>query len=75
MREQMAQLNQEIVLFFWFFTESCKAIVLYYFQIRMRPDAREFFVLANERETQRSSATLNGMSRRQSGKGASRWRG
>ena len=36
---------------------------------------REFFVLANERETQRSSATLSGMSRRQSRKGASRWRG
>jgi len=41
------------------------------FQIRMR---REFFILANVNETQRSSATLSGMSGRQKEKGASRWR-
>jgi len=35
---------------------------------------REFFVLANGNEMQRSSATLNGVSERQSEKGASRWR-
>ena len=35
---------------------------------------REFFILANVNETQRSSATLSGMSGRQKGKGASRWR-
>ena len=34
----------------------------------------EFFALANANETQRSSATLSGMSGRQKGKGASRWR-
>ena len=31
---------------------------------------REFFILANVNETQRSSATLSGMSGRQKGKGA-----
>ena len=35
---------------------------------------REFFVLANGSEMQRSSATLNGTTGRQSGKDASRWR-
>jgi len=35
---------------------------------------REFFILANVNETQRSSATLSGMNGRQKGKGASRWR-
>ena len=35
---------------------------------------REFFILANVNETQRSSATLSGMSGRQKGKGASGWR-
>ena len=35
---------------------------------------REFFILANVNETQRSSATLNGVSGRQNEKGASRWR-
>ncbi len=34
---------------------------------------REFFILANVNETQRSSATLSGMNGRQNGKGASRW--
>ena len=34
----------------------------------------EFFALANANETQRSSATLSGMSGRKRGKGASRWR-
>ena len=48
---------------------------LYYFQMRMRQRcAREFSTLANANETQRSSATLSGMSGRQRGKGASRWR-
>ncbi len=47
---------------------------LYYFQIRMRQDAPRIFILANVNETQRSSATLSGMSGRQKGKGASRWR-
>ena len=35
---------------------------------------REFFTLTNASEMQRSSATLNGTSGRQRGKGASRWR-
>ncbi len=35
---------------------------------------REFFILANVNETQRSSATLSGMNGRQEGKGASSWR-
>ena len=35
---------------------------------------REFFTLTNASEMQRSSATLNGTSGRQQGKGASRWR-
>ena len=35
---------------------------------------REFFILANVNETQRTSATLRGMSGRKCGKGASRWR-
>ena len=35
---------------------------------------REFFILANVNETQRSSATLSGLNGRQKGKGASRWR-
>ena len=34
---------------------------------------REFFALANGSEMQRSSATLNGTTERQRGKGASRW--
>ena len=46
----------------------------YYFQIRMRKMRGEFFILANVNGTQRSSATLSGMSGRQKGKGASRWR-
>ncbi|MFR4292551.1 MAG: hypothetical protein ACLT74_05475 [Christensenellales bacterium] len=32
---------------------------------------REFFILANVNETQRSSATLSGLNGRQNGKGAS----
>ncbi|MEI3426987.1 MAG: hypothetical protein V8R10_10280 [Christensenellales bacterium] len=36
---------------------------------------REFFTLANANETQRSSATLSGMSGRQRGKGTSSWFG
>nr|DAP67162.1 MAG TPA: hypothetical protein [Caudoviricetes sp.] len=35
---------------------------------------REFFILANANEMQRSIATPSGMSERQKGKGASRWR-
>ena len=34
----------------------------------------EFFILANERETQHSSATLSGTTGHQNGKGARRWR-
>ena len=36
--------------------------------------AANFCILANTNETQRSSATLSGMSGRQNQKGASRWR-
>ena len=36
--------------------------------------AVDFCILANANETQRSSATLSGMSGRQNQKGASRWR-
>ena len=35
---------------------------------------RESFILANVNETQRSNAALSGMSGRQKGKGASKWR-
>ena len=48
-------------------------VLLYYFQIKCTKMRREFFILANVNETQRSSATLSGMSGRQKGKGASRW--
>ena len=42
--------------------------------MRMRLMRREFFLLPNANETQRSSATLSGMSGRQKEKGASSWR-
>ena len=47
--------------------EACETRLLSY-------PTESIFTLSNANETQRSSATLSGMSGRKRGKGASRWR-